>query len=493
MRCRNVRLYHAAAFQFALSRVVPVGVGWLLFGFFWAFLASWGFALVTAAKHLRLTLWPLDQFTFAIVEIDSLLGDAVVIALLVCAPVWLWKIVRYFVQEHLGKIDVAAGLFLVFAFLVMLLATWTPEHFVSVARLAQSQPAYGVLFVMGLYAIAVVLTYAVLAIVSPFSRALRSARTTPYREGYTWFLQALELSPLMDEANATRYGIGTFVLRIVSVVGFFIYTTAIAFVPIAGAEDQTFWEDFVYFQGGLAVLVAFNVLASLLMLWLRRSMRSRMTIEEVFDAKSPSNNILFLRSFDADAKRFSFNPLQLLDPFPAHLEQPSSIEHAVFVRFASRGQLIAVTDPKSTEPGLFTRVPLPHAEWQGYVGRLMSEATAIVIVGGASEGVLWEIEQASGEELRSRTIVLFPAKIGASQRSRILAAYGVEVAAIDAAQITGVYWNSVRGRPEVLLATRSAFGLHAALQHFERYLDERQHEYERVMRQFARQGVAGVG
>jgi hypothetical protein len=129
-------------------------------------------------------------------------------------------------------------------------------------------------------------------------------------------------------------------------------------------------------------------------------------------AKDPRPPVLYLRSFEFDSPASTdLHPPPLVTDGALGLAvqtvSQKNYEQTLVDVFTRIGPCIAVGKPDREAPITgFARDKLPMESWQDEVKGLMKEAALVVICSGNTEGVLWELDQATGIVPLERLLIL---------------------------------------------------------------------------------------
>lgn len=133
--------------------------------------------------------------------------------------------------------------------------------------------------------------------------------------------------------------------------------------------------------------------------------------------------VLYLRSFEFDkftanptgaatqvtellnlweSRLYKFSPYQLLGTIKLQ-----TAEEILSAALSKVGPCIAVDDPNLDKPVLgFSRLKLPHDEWQSEVESLMQASGLVVLCAGSTPGLMWELERVAKNVARERLLIL---------------------------------------------------------------------------------------
>ena len=141
-----------------------------------------------------------------------------------------------------------------------------------------------------------------------------------------------------------------------------------------------------------------KLLAASLLLLARRYFQVSADALLQVDRRPP---ILFLRSFSDDERyQYVSSTRALLDP---------SLESRLANHFHRFGPFVAIGSPKETVPQIgAARVLLRENEWQGRVLGWMKDASVIIMYGGTTQWVNWELRQVIESGRATRLILMFP-------------------------------------------------------------------------------------
>jgi hypothetical protein len=122
--------------------------------------------------------------------------------------------------------------------------------------------------------------------------------------------------------------------------------------------------------------------------------------------------VLYLRTFEDDTRRSSFDDFQVTGPDSGlyMLAASGKTEEEKFVRAFKRiGKTIAVGAPGERLPFVgATRTYLPHDDWKDSISEAMRQARLVVLVLGRGAGTIWELEEALSILAPERLLLLVP-------------------------------------------------------------------------------------
>lgn len=127
-------------------------------------------------------------------------------------------------------------------------------------------------------------------------------------------------------------------------------------------------------------------------------------------AVDPRRPVLFLRSF-ADENLEVLAPWYDIRGWPAKMRWWHSMrfEPALQVLLAHHGPLVAIGQPGEALPplGAAREYALGH-EWRDRVEQLIADAQLIVVVAGATQGLVWELERVARLGATSKLMIVLP-------------------------------------------------------------------------------------
>ncbi|WP_172892213.1 Clp protease N-terminal domain-containing protein [Jatrophihabitans sp. GAS493] len=177
--------------------------------------------------------------------------------------------------------------------------------------------------------------------------------------------------------------------------------------------------------GALATLLVAHVPAHIA----ERAARRRRTVR--FSTETPADSVLLLRSFADDNIRVTanFNDLSLASPF-FDGALPSRFEELVSWSLFTSGSLVAIGRPGEPLPELgAARTYWPDDRWQDAVQYTAHRAERIVMVGGLTQGLAWEIDKLRRWGLLQKVLVLLPPDTpqhSVRRLERVLSDLGIE-------------------------------------------------------------------
>ena len=246
-------------------------------------------------------------------------------------------------------------------------------------------------------------------------------RCQPFPEVWTVFALSLAViavpayvvlrKPIVGE----RKGDGWKTLAALAVTLFGLGLLCSALIAFGVARENARRQQKNPIPGSIALVVSW----SLLVFGARSLNAGRRRFKRLHDEGAPPDPrrpILYLRSFEADrtaGRAFSekglFNVFKFLSyPFLMQLlifriETP---EEQALRPFNEIGPVIAIGQPGEKLPHLGARrLYVKNQQWRPVVSKLMREARLVVVRAGTSDGVLWELQEAT-DTLRPETVLI---------------------------------------------------------------------------------------
>lgn len=245
------------------------------------------------------------------------------------------------------------------------------------------------------------------------------------------------LPPIIEFVRKDR--LSSYTYSILSTGCLVVSLASVSILPLALLVVREMVLQVALVGVGIACFFGFSLLANAFLRMARR--RIRLSIDEL-TATDPRRPVLFLRAFRDDRAVLPAPRQTLMGRVLAAGVPKQTLDELLLDEGTLYGPVVALGNPQEpTPPYGAARGYFSNESWQQAVGRLASDALAIVVSVDDTDAIWWEIAHIVRAKLVQKTLFLLPPHIDSRESARIfrkvgeLLSRGQSGPRIDAAQL----------------------------------------------------------